>query len=57
LFELYGEIARDDMDAAVSGARANEIKEVTVAEQDVDHHRSTHICSLFSCIGYILLKP
>jgi hypothetical protein len=43
------------MDAAMCGARANELKEMTVAELDADHHQN--ICSLFSFIDYILLKP
>jgi hypothetical protein len=55
LFKLYGEIAQGSMDAAVCGVCENEIKEMTVAEQDASHNQST--CSLFSCIGYILLKP
>jgi hypothetical protein len=33
------------MDAALCGACTHEIKEVTVAEQDANHHQS----SLFSC--------
>jgi hypothetical protein len=41
------------MDAAVCGACANKVKEVTVAEQDANHHQS----SLFSSTDYILLKP
>jgi hypothetical protein len=38
LFELYGEMARDDIDATMCGAHASEIKEATVAEQDAFHH-------------------
>jgi hypothetical protein len=45
LFELYGEMAWDDMDATMCGAHESEIKEVTVAKQDADHH--WNICSLF----------
>jgi hypothetical protein len=31
-------MAQDDTDATICGAHASEIKEVTVAEQDTDHH-------------------
>lgn len=41
------------MDTAVCGACANEIKELTVAEQHANHHQN----SLFSYTDYILLKP